>query len=191
MYFPIFGYNPSMIITLGWHLGSGKSTLWKKLAEHFGLKRYSTGDFMRELALERGVSIIELNQIAETDGGVIDSILDERQKKLWAEQNDFIIDGRLAFHFIPHGKKIFLTVTPEEAARRIFADNTRKGLETHESIDDAARNITIRRESENERYMKYYGVHIYDMSLYDIVIDTNDRAPEQVFDAVIQKLQTL
>lgn len=191
MYFPIFGYNPSMIITLGGHLGSGKSTLWKKLAEHFGLKRYSTGDFMRELALERGVSIIELNQIAETDGGVIDSILDERQKKLWAEQDEFIIDGRLAFHFIPHGKKIFLTVTPEEAAKRIFADNTRKGLETHESIDDAARNITIRRESENERYMKYYGVHIYDMSLYDIVIDTNYKTPEQVFDAVIQKLQTL
>ncbi len=191
MYFPIFGYNPSMIITLGGHLGSGKSTLWKKLAEHFGLRRYSTGDFMRELALERSVSIIELNQIAETDSGVIDSILDERQKKLWAEQDDFIIDGRLAFHFIPHGKKIFLTVTPEEAAKRIFADNTRKGLETHENIDDAARNITIRRESENERYMKYYGVHIYDMSLYDIVIDTNDKTPEQVFDAVIQKLQTL
>lgn len=191
MYFPIFGYNPSMIITLGGHLGSGKSTLGKKLAEHFGLKRYSTGDFMRELALERGVSIIELNQIAETDGGVIDSILDERQEKLWREQDNFIIDGRLAFHFIPHGKKIFLTVNPKEAARRIFADNTRNGLETHESIDDAARNITIRRESENERYMKYYGVHIYDMSLYDIVIDTSEKTPEQVFDAVIQELQKL
>ncbi len=37
---------------------------------------------MRELALEKGVSIIELNQIGEKDGGKIDAILDSRQENL-------------------------------------------------------------------------------------------------------------
>jgi cytidylate kinase len=32
-----------MIITLGGHHGAGKSTLGKRLSEHFGLKQYSTG----------------------------------------------------------------------------------------------------------------------------------------------------
>jgi cytidylate kinase len=36
--------------------------------------------------------------------------------------------------------------------------------------------------------MKYYGVHIYDMDLYDIVVDTTDKTPEEVFEEVISKL---
>ncbi len=177
-----------MIITLWWHHGAGKSTLWKKLAEYFSFKRYSTWDFMRELAMERGISLIDLWREAETDGWVIDTILDNRQKDLWEKEDDFIIDGRLAFHFIPHGKKIFLEVKPEEAARRIFADESRSGVEIHETIDHAAENILIRRKSEDERYMKYYGIHIYDMSLYDIVIDTSWKTPKEVFEAVIKEL---
>lgn len=180
-----------MIITLWWHHGGGKSTLGVRLAEHYGYKRYSTGDFMRGLALKRWVSIIDINREAETDGGIIDTILDDRQRDLWKIENNFIIDGRLAFHFIPHGIKIFLTVTPEEAAHRIFADQTRQGLETHYTIEQTIENIETRRKSENERYIKYYGLHIYDMWLYDIVIDTSSRTPEEIFDIVIQTIHEL
>ena len=94
---------------------------------------------------------------------MIDAILDDRQRDLGKVENNFIIDGRLAFHFIPHGIKVFLTVTPLEAAHRIFADATRQGVETHETIEHTIENIETRRASENDRYMKYYGLHIYDM----------------------------
>jgi|GEM_PF-5549044 len=50
----------SRIITLGGHHGAGKSTLSPILVKHFRLTRYSTGDFMRNMALERGVSLLEL-----------------------------------------------------------------------------------------------------------------------------------
>jgi cytidylate kinase len=52
-------------------------------------------------------------------------------------------------------------------------------------------NIEIRRNSENERYMKYYGLHIYDMSMYDIVVDTSSISPQQVCDTIVEKLHTL
>lgn len=42
-----------MIITLAGHHGAGKSTLGKRLAAQFALDRYSSGDFMREMAMER------------------------------------------------------------------------------------------------------------------------------------------
>ncbi len=180
-----------MIITLGGHHGAGKSTLGARLAAHYGYKRYSTGDFMRGLAMERDISIIDLNQAAETDNGVIDAILDDRQRDLGNSEDNFIIDGRLAFHFIPHGIKIFLTVTPLEAAHRIFADATRQGVETHETIEHAVANIETRRASENERYMKYYGLHIYDMDLYDVVVDTSSQTPDEVFEIVIQSIDAL
>lgn len=141
--------------------------------------------------MERGISIIDLGREAEWDDGVIDAILDDRQKELWIQEDNFIIDGRLAFHFIPHGIKVFLTVTPLEAAHRIFADATRQGVETHETIEHTVANIETRRESENDRYMKYYGLRIYDMGLYDIVVDTSRRTPDTVFDIVIQAIDAL
>lgn len=180
-----------MIITLGWHHGAGKSTLWKRLATHFGFKKYSTGDFMRDLALEKWISILDLNQMMEHDGWNIDRILDERQERLWNDEDNFIIDGRLAFHFIPHGKKIFLTVDATEAAKRIFHDQSRLWVEVHDTPEHAAENIILRRNSENDRYMKYYGVHIYDMDFYDIVVDTTHKTPEEVFEEVISKLKNV
>ncbi len=36
--------------------------------------------------------------------------------------------------------------------------------------------------------MKYYGLHIYDMTLYDIVVDTSDKTPEEVFAEILSKL---
>ena len=112
-------------------------------------------------------------------------MLDERQKHLGETEDNFIIDGRLAFHFIPQAVKIFLRVESSEAARRIFRDATRSSVETHIDLAEAAHNIEVRRESENTRYMQYYGIAIYDMSLYDIVIDTTNKSPEEVFDTVV------
>ena len=178
-----------MIITLGGHLGSGKSTLGKRLAERLKYKHYSTGGFMRDMALERGISIIEVNHLAESDGGAIDLILDTRQKTLWEKEDNFIIEGRLAFHFIPHAVKVFLTVDSREAARRVYHDDTRRWVETHFDIEEAVRNIEIRRKSEEKRYLQYYGVQIYDMSLYDIVIDTTLIDADAVFEEVMMKLR--
>lgn len=141
------------------------------------------------MAAERGISLIDLWREAESDGWIIDHILDDRQKNLGKEEDNFIIDGRLAFHFIPHALKIFLQVESHEAAKRIFHDESRSGVESHFNIEEASKNIEIRRNSENERYMKYYGVHIYDMDLYDIVVDTSGKSPDEVFDEVIQKMQ--
>lgn len=143
---------------------------------------------MRDMALERGISLIDLGREAESDSGLIDQILDERQKKMGETEDNFIIDGRLAFHFIPHAVKIFLQVESHEAARRIFHDETRSGVENHFDIEEASKNIEIRRNSENERYMKYYGVHIYDMNLYDIVVDTTHKTPEEVFQCVMLEI---
>lgn len=143
------------------------------------------------MANERGISLIDLGKIAETDGGKIDRILDERQKKIGEKRQDCIMEWRLAFYFIPHAIKIFLTVESREASRRIYHDNTRGKIDHHVSLEEAAKNIEIRRESENERYMKYYGIHIYDMSLYDIVIDTTQKTADEVFETILREISLL
>ena len=107
-----------MIITISGEPGSGKSTVAKAIAEKLKIKHLSAGDFMRELAAERKMTILELTQKAEKDQS-IDKEIDERTKKL-AEQDNFIIDSRLAWYFIPKSLKIYLKCSADEAAKRVF-----------------------------------------------------------------------
>jgi len=76
---------------------------------------------MRKLAQERNMSLIELSRIAEKDSE-IDKEIDKRQAQLGQNLDNFVIDGRLAWYFIPKSIKIYLDVSEKEAARRIHKD---------------------------------------------------------------------
>jgi len=82
-----------------------------------------------------------------------------------------------------------LTVPPEEAAKRIYHDESRAGIESHISIEDTVENIRTRRESENLRYREYYGLDIYDMSHYDFVIDTTGLKISDVLHRTIEVIE--
>ncbi|HLD72231.1 MAG TPA: cytidylate kinase family protein [Candidatus Nanoarchaeia archaeon] len=173
-----------MKITLSGALGSGKSTVAKLVAQKLNLKHYSTGDFMREIAIRRKVTLLELNKLAETDPSV-DKELDERQIKLRKEEDHFIIDARLGWHFIPDSIKVFLNVTDEEAARRIFAEK-RKDERYNTTLDLTLENIKRRKESETKRYQQYYGVNYFNLKNYDLIIDTTKLTAKEVADKLIE-----
>lgn len=173
-----------MIITLTGALGSGKSTIAKLLAKKLGFKHYSTGDFMRQMAEDRGMTLLELGKMAETDKS-IDTELDDRQVKIGKEEDDFVIDARLGWHFIPHSKKIFLEVSDEEAARRIFTAR-RPEEQENTSMEQTLENIKTRRESEKKRYMEYYGLDYHDKSNYDFVLDTTELTIDQALEKTLE-----
>ena len=67
---------------------------------------------MREIAAKRGITLLELSKLAETDRS-IDKELDNYQIQLGKDEDNFIIDARLGWHFIPDSIKIFLDVNDE------------------------------------------------------------------------------
>ena len=181
-----------MIISLAWRQGSGKTTVGKLLAEKLWFQRFSTGDFMREMAMEKGMTLMELNTFSETDGGKIDFILDDRQRVLWEEKDDFIIDARLAWHFIPRSFKVYLTVDDQIGASRIIQDSTnplRHSTDVHSSLTEAIETTKARRESETKRYLSLYQVDNHDFSHYDLVIDTTNTPPNEVTDKILSALK--
>ncbi len=177
-----------MIIAISGKPGSGKSTVAKLLAKKLGLKHYSTGDFMRKLAAERGMSLIELSKIAENDFSIDDAI-DSWLRRLAKQEKGFVIDSRLAFHFIPDAVKIYLDVDLDIAAKRIFSGPARE-TEKAASIEALKEELKQRMESERKRYIKYYNVDIDDKSNYDLVIDTSNISAEEVVEKIIRFLGT-
>ncbi len=69
------------IITIAGSLGSGKSSTANRVAEILRYTRSSTGDFMRAIANERGISLEELSKQAETDPS-IDQKLDDYNRDI-------------------------------------------------------------------------------------------------------------
>ncbi len=177
-----------MIITISGALGSGKSTVAKLVAQKLKLKHYSTGDFMREIAIKRGVTLLELSKLAEKDASV-DKELDERQIRIGKEEDNFIIDARLGWHFIPNSIKVFLNVTDEEATRRVFAER-RADEKYNITLEATLKNIKRRKESETKRYQQYYGVNYFELKNYDLIIDTTTLTAVQVAEKIVKVVKS-
>ena len=174
-----------MIVTIAGTPGSGKSSAAKGVAKRLGYEHFSVGDLMRKIAQERGVSLLEISKIAETDPE-IDRRLDTMQQELGA-RDSIVFDSRLGYHFIPHSFKVFLRISPEVAAQRIFGSGRAQETE-NVTIEATAQNIRQRAQSERRRYRKYYGIDPYDESKYDLIIDTTDTTPDEVVERILAAL---
>lgn len=176
-----------MIITIGGRAGSGKSTVAKLVAKKLKLKHYSMGDLLRSIAKEKGISVLELSKQMESDPK-IDNLIDEKQKKLAAAEDNFVIDGRLSAFFVPNaGIKVFLDADENTRAERILKD--KRELEKNSDIKETIANIKRREASEAKRYKAFYGFDCYDKKQYDIIIDTTKPGAERVAELIISRIQ--
>jgi cytidylate kinase len=177
-----------VIITISGRPGSGKSAVAVRVAEALGMRHVSAGDFMRQMAAERGMTILEFSRSAE-DRESIDREIDARTVQLSRESADFVMDARLAWHFIPESFKVFLEVSPEVAAQRIY--EAQRGSEKENvSLENTKRAIESRTESERKRYLKYYGLDYAEHTQYDLVVDTSDLTIDQVVQRILDRVPT-
>ena len=181
-----------MIISLGGAQGSGKSTVAERLAAELGWPRYYVGGLRREAAKDRGLTLAEYNKLGEVDPAT-DLEVDEYQKKLGETEDNFVIEGRTSWYFIPHSLKIYLDVDPEEGARRIFSHLQQKNDRNEDvdlsSLEDVKASNARRLASDRLRYQKYYGVDVHDKKHYDFYLDTTNLAPDEVLQKVLAFVQ--
>lgn len=180
------------IITIAGKLGSGKSSTAKMVAGLLGYEHLSAGDLMREMAKERGLSLIDLNKLAEQDLS-IDKELDERNKDI-GQKDNVVLDGRLAFYFIPESFKVFLEIDPNTASERIMKDketNPNRLNESNGNFDtkeEIIESIKDRLLCERKRYRDLYNIEdLTDKSHFDLVIDTASMPLEEVSQKIIEE----
>ena len=136
------------------------------------------------MAKKQSLTLAEYNRLGEKDP-ITDSKVDKYQKKLGKTKDNFIIEGRTSWYFIPHSLKIYLSVDKQEGAKRIFKElkkeNSRNEDKNLKTVVDVLKSQHEREKSDKKRYRKYYQIDVYDKKNYDFVLDTTNLNKKQVF----------
>jgi cytidylate kinase len=159
--------------------GSGKTTYAKDLAQHFGLQYLSAGAMFRRFAKEKGVTLSSLSDLSELDA-TIDHRIDGHIKEQ-AKKGNMVADGRLTGFMLREIADVKIYVTAPIPVRVV------RVMQRDEVSEKYARNETLHRdESEKKRYMEIYQINITDLSIYDLIVNTEKWSKE----AVIQLLRS-
>ncbi len=174
-----------MRITISGPPGSGKTTACSNLSEALGLKAVVFGKIFRELAAEKNISLNELGALAEKDPS-IDKSIDERILAIARQNEDIILESRLSAYMLARydipAFKIYLGASPEVRMARI-------GIREGDTLEKAMEDTVKRQASEAKRYMMYYDIDINDMSVYDLIVNTDDLTPEEVLGTILKAIE--
>lgn len=169
-----------MLVTISGEPGSGKTTVAKLLATHLGLPHVYAGDFFRQEAQKRGLTLAAFNQLCEADHS-IDRQLDDAMAKR-AREGNVVLEGRLAGYIARQENldalKVWLTASEDVRAQRVAqreGDNWRDVLRVNHE----------RHESDSKRYFDIYGWNLHDTQIYDLVLATDDQTPEGMADRLV------
>ncbi len=170
-------------ITVGGLPGTGTSTLCKLLAEKTGLSYIYAGALFREEARRRHMTLAEFGALCQRDPA-IDQALDDRQIGL-LKRGSIILEGRLSGWLANRHKvdalTVWVTCENKERIRRIVQ---RDGG----TPDDQLKATEAREASEADRYSRYYGVDLNDLSKFDLVLDSTQLGPEMLLEKVLANL---
>ena len=176
-----------MHITITGNLGSGKSTICKLLQDQHHFEVYSTGKVQRELARQMNMTTLELNRLMCSDKKY-DHMIDDATTKISREkkEEDIIFDSRLAWHFVEHSFKVFVSVSLEVAAERVINDK-RGAEEKYSSLEEAKKLLAERAATERVRYKEIYCLNYMDFTNYNLIIDSTYCKPDKIAEIIIKE----
>lgn len=178
------------IITIAGRPGSGKSTTAKGLASKLGYEHFSSGDLFRAISKEQGVDVLQANIAAEQEA-TIDHLVDQRLRDIGATDDKKVIDSRMAWHWMPNSYKVYLDLDLITAAHRTLGgrDMSLHNEDVPEDPKEYAKVLQQRLDSEARRYRSLYDVNPYDMTNYDLVVDTAANSPEQTVELILSNFE--
>lgn len=172
------------VISIGGLHGTGKSSVANKIAKEFGLRRVSAGGIFRELAKERGLTLEEFSRVAEEDKQ-IDLLLDGRIKDE-ALKGNVMLDGQLAGWMAGENADLRIQlIAPLEVRVKRIAD--RDGVD----FEPAYHETVTREQIERTRYIEFYGFDVSDLSIYDLIINTEKYGLEGVTSIISAAISSL
>lgn len=170
-------------ITVSGTPGSGKSTIACMLKEHLNIPYVYSGMIFRSLAKKHRMNLADFGIYCEQHEEV-DRELDIKQLEILKGGN-VILEGRLA-GWLAHlnnisAFKVMIDADVTTRAQRIV-------IREQGTIEQRKQEILNREKSEWKRYKKYYNIDLRDTSIYDLVIDSTSKTPEEMVKRIISCL---
>ncbi|MGI0017556.1 MAG: AAA family ATPase [Nitrosotalea sp.] len=163
----------------------GKTTIAKGLGEEFGLKYLSGGDVLKEMAKDQGFAI-DRDDFWDTKEGMdflnirkvnpeFDKQVDQKLEKIFLTENVIITSYTLPW-LVKDGIKVWLAGSHENSAKRMT-------MRDDISVPDALEIVKKRYDENKTLYHKLYGFNFgEDLSVFNIIINTDDLGPGQVLE---------
>jgi len=184
----------NIVICISGMAGTGKSTLAKRLAKKYGLKYYSGGDALRDLAAAQGYQP-NSNGWWESPEGL--RFLEERKKnpgfdkavdnKLmeYASQGNVLLDSWTMPWLLKDGFKIWLSASFEKQAERIAQRDKM-------TIEEAKQALNEKESRTKAIYKKLYGFDLgEDFTPFDFILDTDTLSAEEVFQVLCKVIDNV
>jgi len=182
--------NEDFVITIGGPPGAGSTTVVRAICQKFGMRYFSTGKVFRDITIERGLSFPLFNETAEKE---VDLEVDRRSKEE-AAKGGIVIESKLAAWVNKDTLnktviKIWCTASLDTRASRVFGDPKKRVAESKESLEDVKNEIQRRWDGDKRRYKEYYTYDLDDMSIYDLIIETDLLTAEEVISKTVEYLK--
>lgn len=161
-----------------WNHDNCRAVVWK-----LDIPFVSSGSIFRAMAKEKGMSVLEFSEFAESNDN-IDKEIDKRQAELAKSSENLILEGRLSAYFVEADLKLWLMAPLDVRAQRISQRESK-------SVDVAKKEIKIREESEALRYLDIHNIDISNLDIYDLMINTDSFDPESITKIILTTLKVI
>ncbi len=171
-----------MKITISGIGGVGKGTTAKLLGEKLDYKVVSGGNFFRQMAKELGMNLYDFDEFVKKNPEY-DQKLDNFQKKFGEENDNFILESRIGWFFVPDSFKIKLICDEKIRINRIIE---RDGGE----FEEIQKKETERLLAINQRYKELYKIEDFRADEnFDLIVDTSFLKPMEVVEVILEKIK--
>jgi cytidylate kinase len=168
----------------------GKSTVAAIVAKELGFKMVNGGDVLKEIAKENGYTVSG-EDWWDTEQGMkflkqragdpkFDKEVDRRMiEKL--DRGDIVTTSYVMPWVYKDGFKVWLSATQKSRAQRMATRD-------HTTMEESIKAIKARDKRNIDLYYKQYGIRFgEDLKPFDIIIDTEAKAPEESASIILKK----
>ncbi len=171
--------NKELRIAISGKSGCGNTTVSGLLAKTLGVTLINYT--FRQLAAEKGMSLAQIIEAAKNDDSY-DKYVDKHQVEL-ALAEPCVLGSRLAIWMLKEADlKVYLLASDDTRAKRVF---NREGGDLQQIKDFTA----MRDREDTGRYKEFYGIDNNDYSFCDLIIDVNEKTPEEIVGLIIDELK--
>ena len=174
--------------------GTGKSTLSKKIAEKYGLRYFSGGDVLKDLAKQEGYDVsvqgwwespAGLNFLSKrVNDPKFDKEVDDKLLE-YAQQGNVLLDSWTMPWLLKEAFKIWLEASFEKRAARVAI---RDGMTVDQAFD-----VLKEKEARTKAiYKVLYGFSLgEDLKPFDFILDTDNLSANEVFEVLCKVIDNV